>query len=70
MSLSVCLSDRLVVQDTGWAMPITNMFDIDGDETESIEDVCSIVAGPTQDDQWMMISLSGSEHDMKPKLAN
>ncbi len=70
MSLSVSLADRLVIQDTGWAMPIVNMFDIDGDETDIPEDACSIVAGPTQDDQWMMIRLSGSEHDMKSKLAN
>lgn len=43
------------------AVPITNMFDIDGDETDDPFVACSIVAGPTRDGEWIACTVTDEE---------
>jgi hypothetical protein len=48
------LRERLCVLSNGEVIPITNMFDCTGDETDEPEEATAFVAGPTPDDKWIV----------------
>lgn len=44
------LGQRLALLDNGEIVPITNLFDAEGDETDSADDAISFVSG--RDNTW------------------
>lgn len=40
------------IPDEQYPLPVTHLFDLDGDETNSLEDAASYVAGPRPDGRW------------------
>lgn len=50
----------------GYNIPITNMFDIDGEETDDPAMACTIV-GPLPDGKWLACQCS--PHDIVPMKA-
>lgn len=52
---AINLEDRLVFSSDGHVFPITNMYDSDAEETDILEDVVIIVAGPDANGKWWQI---------------
>ena len=50
---TIDLAGGCVYLDTGEEVPITNMFDIDGEATSDRDRVMSIVAGPMKNGFWL-----------------
>lgn len=50
---AVNLRLRIVILDGDEIIPITNMIDCDGEETNDHEECVSFVAGPTPDGGWI-----------------
>lgn len=53
---AILLDDGVVVMDDGQCVPITNVFDEDGDECDLDDEVYSLVAGPV-DGQWLALEI-------------
>lgn len=47
--------------DDGEVLPVTNMYDCDGDECDDFWEATVVVAGPDKDGMWVTIGLSGEE---------
>lgn len=56
MIIAINLSKRYVTTDDGRSLPITNLFDGDGEEVEREEDVQQIVCG--QGAEWYRVFLT------------
>ena len=52
---------RMVITEDGQTLPITNMFDADGDECDDVDDAVTCVAGPDKDGLWLSIDFSVME---------
>lgn len=61
---AVNLSHRTALLSSGATVPITNLFDADGDETGSANDAIAFVAG--QDNTWF----AGLTGDFEASQAN
>lgn len=55
---AVNLDEQLVLLSSGELIPIVKMVDLNGDETFAVDDAIAIVAGPMEDDLWMVIDLA------------
>lgn len=53
---AVSRAGAVAVLDNGERLPITNWFDLDGDECEP-DDAISVVAGPDRNGFWYAIDL-------------
>ena len=60
----VNVTDRYVMLESGESVPITNLFDVDGDETEEDADVVAVVAGPDPEGMWLTVDLSEFESEV------
>ena len=60
---------RMAITEDGQTLPITNMFDadgdecddVDGDECDDVDDAVTCVAGPDKDGLWLSIDFSVME---------
>ncbi len=52
---------RMVITEDGQTLPITNMFDADGDECDDVDDAVTCVAGSDKDGLWLSIDFSVME---------
>ncbi len=46
---------REAVTEDGQVLPITNMIDRFGDDTDDVDDAVTCVAGPDRDGRWLTI---------------
>lgn len=60
---AVGLETGIVLLETGIVLPITNMLDGDGDETEEFDEVMTVVAG-TDEFGWLTICLGADIDDV------
>ncbi len=51
----------MVITEDGQTLPITNMFDADGDECDDVDDAVTCVAGSDKDGLWLSIDFSVME---------
>lgn len=49
----VVMADELV--------PITDMFDVDGEDTDDLKQAVSVVAGPTRLGRWLSVAVTNQE---------
>jgi hypothetical protein len=66
---SVSLPLRELTLIDGQSCPITNMFDLDGDDTEDWREAFRVVAGPTREGQWIAALTTADERETEA-LAN
>ena len=52
---------RVAVTEDGQELPVTNMFDGDGDETDDVDAAVTCVAGPDKDGLWLTIDFAEME---------
>lgn len=52
-ALAVNRDRRLVLMDNDDVIPITNMIDADGAETDAADEAIGFVAGPTRAGEWL-----------------
>jgi hypothetical protein len=63
LNCNISFSERKVALSDGSIIPITNFLDLDGDETEELDIVCTIVAGPMPNGRWLAIDVSDIDPD-------
>lgn len=54
---------RQVTLIDGEHVPITNMFDLDGDDTDDWREAFRIVAGPTREGKWIASLTTADERE-------
>ena len=52
---------RVAIMEDGQELPVTNMFDGFGEETDDVDDAVSCVAGPDADGMWVSIDFTEME---------
>lgn len=60
---SANLFGRFAVLTDDQVLPITNMFDAYGEDTDNPEEVVKIVVGPSDDGKWAVFDLTGGERE-------
>lgn len=62
------LAAMVVLFEDGQTLPVTNMLDADGDETEDAIAAVVVVAGPDRQGYWLTITLDPVEET--PRYVN
>ena len=64
MSIEVaCVNcaERAAITEDGQSLPITNLFDSNGEECEDVDEAVTAVAGPDKNGLWICINFSVME---------
>jgi hypothetical protein len=62
---SINLGRSLALTTTGEVVPITNMFDMDGDDTNDPAEAVAITAGPTASGEWLSDAVTNFNFNTK-----
>lgn len=52
---------RVAITEDGQSLPVTHLFDADGEECDDIEQAVTCVAGPDRDGFWLTIDFREME---------
>jgi len=65
---SVLLRERVLIAPDGEFLPITNMFDDCGEDTDDVCLAFRVVAGPRQDGNWYVADTTDDERERASKV--